>query len=124
VSAGPDVTPFNGLSVADVTTVEGTAANAATKNVSFTVRLTSKATADVSFTAATLDGTAIAPGDYVALSPTVFTIPAGSTTRTVTVKVARDAVAEPDETLQLVLSDIDGAIATKGAASLTITNDD
>lgn len=124
VSAGPDVTPFNGLSVADVTTVEGTAANAATKNVSFTVRLSSKATADVSFTAATLDGTAIAPGDYVALSPTVFTIPAGSTTRTVTVKVARDAVAEPDETLQLVLSDIDGAIVTKGSASLTITNDD
>jgi len=122
VSSGPTVSPFLGLSVADVSKVEGTGTG--TQAVSFSVRLSSKTQTPVTFTAQTVDGTAVAPGDYTAVAPTSFTIAAGTNSKTVTVRVVRDGVAEPDESLQLVVSDIVGATATKNTATLTITNDD
>lgn len=121
-SAAVSVSPFVGLSVADVTRVEGTAAT--TLAVSFSVRLSSAAASDVTFTAQSVDGTAVAPGDYTAVAPTSFTIPAGSLTRAVTVRVVRDSLDEPDESMQLVVSNITGATPTKPNATLTIADDD
>ena len=121
-SAAVSVSPFVGLSVADVTRVEGTAAT--TLAVSFSVRLSSAAASDVPFTAQSVGGTAVAPGDYTAVAPTSFTIPAGSLTRAVTVMVVRDSLDEPDESMQLVVSNITGATPTKPNATLTIADDD
>jgi hypothetical protein len=71
-------------------------------------------------------GTATAATDYTSPGTTV-TIPAGSTTATVTVPVINDAAVEGDETLILTLSSISSGQATLGApvsATGTIYDDD
>ncbi|MGV6809738.1 MAG: Ig-like domain-containing protein, partial [bacterium] len=57
---------------------------------------------DASVTYSTLDGTATAGEDYVAVSGTA-TIPAGAQYAAIPVQLIRDNVAEPDETFALVI---------------------
>ena len=79
----------------------------------FTVTQTVEAAADTVLTYS-VDGTSTSGDDYTALSGTV-TIPAGSTSTTITVSVIDDAIAEGTETLELTLTAI-----TSSSAGVTI----
>jgi uncharacterized repeat protein (TIGR01451 family) len=73
---------------------------------------------------ATGDGTAVAPGDYLAASGTLtFTV--GQTSRTFTVTVVNDTLDEGDETVTLTLSNPGHAgLGATNPATLTIVDDD
>lgn len=107
-------------SIDDVTIVEG---NAGTANAVFTVTLAYAGDQTVSIAYATANGTATAPGDYAARSGTL-TIPAGTTSGTISVPVVGDTTAEPDETFLVVLSNPVNASILDGQGVGTIQNDD
>jgi uncharacterized protein len=114
--------PTPSLSIADLSQFEG---NSGTSAFNFTVTLSSAApTGGVSFQASTVDGTATAGSDYIALSAAPFTIPAGATSGTVTVTVNGDTTDEGDETFTVNLSAVSGATVADGEALGTILNDD
>ncbi len=79
----------------------------------------------VTLTYATRDGSAVAPGDYVAVSPIALTIPAGATSRNVTVTVNSDPSppVEGEETLSVDLASIQGGQAGTTTALVTIVPD-
>ncbi|WP_312916536.1 Calx-beta domain-containing protein, partial [Stenotrophomonas sp.] len=109
------------LTINDVRLNEG---NASQTDFVFTVSLNQPAGAGgVSFDYATADGTATAGTDYVAASGTM-TIPAGSSSTTISVKVNGDADYESDETFFVNLSDVSGATTVDGQGVGTILNDD
>jgi Ca2+-binding RTX toxin-like protein len=105
-------------------------------DVSFTEPLTGQAVANfavsipaptdvaIKFTAKTTNGTALSGSDYVALAAKVFTIPAGATSVQVPVTVKGDALDEPNETFNLVLSNPVGATLSKTTAVATIVDTD
>jgi len=123
------------VSITNATQNEGTPPQGQTgvTNFLFTVSLSSASSTPVTVAIATADGTALgnspAPSntkeiDYNSASGTI-TFAAGETSRVVTVVVKQDAVVEPDETFNVVLSSPTGA--TLGANSTgigTILNDD
>jgi hypothetical protein len=108
------------LSIADASVTEG---NSGTVNLNFAVTLSAASLSDVSVSYATGGGTATAGTDYTASSGTL-TIPAGSTSGTITVVVTGDTAAEPGETLTMTLSNPVGATLARTAATGTIDNDD
>lgn len=115
------------ISITDVTLAEGTPApnTADTTPFVFTVKLsnTSATTIDVSF--ATANGTATIVGnDYYATAPGVLTFLPGDATKTITVLVRKDAVAEGDETFFVNLSNAVNATIADNQGVGTITNDD
>ena len=97
----------------------------------FTVTLSNTYIYDVTFTVNTVDGTAVAPGDYVAIVNQTYTIPAGSTSVNVPVTLNNDNIYEPTELYQVVLSNakittIDTPITTTdlvGDGSITNTTE-
>jgi uncharacterized protein len=122
VSTAPCGGATPNLSVGDVSLAEG---NAGTTAFNFTVQLSSPAPTNVTFDAATADGTATtANNDYVALPTTPFTIPTGQSSVTVTVNVNGDTAAEANETFVLNLTNVVGANVVDGSAVGTIVNDD
>jgi hypothetical protein len=72
---------------------------------------------------ATSDGTATAPGDYLASSGTI-TIPAGFSNGPIFVEVVGDTLHEPDETFQVDLSNPVNATIGDAQATATILDDD
>ncbi len=96
------------LSVGDASVIEG---DNGTVTLSFPVTLSHQVDADVTFDYQTSDGTAsTADSDYVGVtSPASFTIPAGSTSAQVEIVVNGDSKVEADETLELVLSNLNAA---------------
>jgi uncharacterized delta-60 repeat protein len=74
---------------------------------------------------ATSDGTAIAGNDYTATSGTL-TMANGVPSATFVVPLTADSVNEPNETVNLTLSNVTGtgALGSQNKAVLTITNDD
>lgn len=77
---------------------------------------------DVTVNIASSDGTAQAGIDYVAISQTV-TIPAGQPSKSVTIHLLDDAVAEGSETFSLTLSSPDNAVLGPiSSATVTITD--
>jgi Calx-beta domain len=112
-----DDDPAPTLSVTDASRTETNGA------MNFTVRLSKASGRDVSVKYATADGSARAPGDYVATSGTV-TIPAGSTSRTAAVQIREDTLDEPSETFTLNLSNPNGASISDGQGKGTIADDD
>ncbi|MFM8304696.1 MAG: NPCBM/NEW2 domain-containing protein [Actinomycetota bacterium] len=78
-------------------------------------------TVTVDFT--TVDGTAVAPGDYAATKGTLTFAP-GETVGTITVPVAGNKIVEQDETFSVRLSRPVGAYLGRSSATVTITNDD
>jgi hypothetical protein len=78
---------------------------------------------DVTVHYATSDNSARAPGDYAPVSGTL-TIPAGSTSRTVTVPVRGDTIDENNETFNLNLSSASGASIADSRGVGTIRDDD
>ncbi len=107
------------LSISDVSVTEG---NAGTVNAVFTVTRT-PGTGASSASFATSNGTATAPGDYLAQTGTVSFL-AGETSKTITVVVNGDTAVEPDETFNVTLSAPSNATLAKAIGVGTITNDD
>ena len=92
-------------------------------NLVFTVNLSQPATTAVSVNF-TVAGTAINGVDYAAIASPV-TIPAGSSSATITVNPTADATIEADETVSLALAAGSGyTVGVPGSAVGTILNDD
>jgi hypothetical protein len=117
-----DDDPAPEVSVGDVSIVEGASLS---KNVVFTVQLSAPAQGAVSLKYKTVNGSAVAPGDYTAKAPTALSFQKGQTSKSVTVSVKGDKVDEPDETFHLVVSDASaGLVIGDGTATGTIVDDD
>ncbi|HET9316332.1 MAG TPA: Calx-beta domain-containing protein, partial [Vicinamibacteria bacterium] len=115
-----DQPPIPSVSISDVSLNEG---NTGTVSAVFNVTLSAASTQPVTFSFATSNGTAQAPGDYVAASGTL-TFPAGTVSRTVAVSVVGDTSVEPNETFNVDLSSVTGATLADGRGVGTIVNDD
>lgn len=109
-----------GISVDDVSTVEG---HAGSTNLTFTVKLFPPSTLTVLVDFATADGTAAVGSDYVVNGGTLTFLP-GETFKQVTVSVSGDALIEPDESFFLHLSNGTNATIWKPQGVGTIQNDD
>jgi arylsulfatase A-like enzyme len=108
------------VSVADPSVAEG---DSGTTDATFTVSITAATGLDTSIAYTTNDGTATAPDDYEATSG-VATIPAGSTSTTITVAVVGDTIFEGDETFSLTISAPMNATLGTSTADATIIDDD
>ena len=109
------------LSLNDVTIVEE---DSGTSVATFTIGLNGNALTTVTFTAATLDGTATAGEDYVAEPGIQLTIVPGTRSVTLAVPIFGDAAVEADETFEVVLSNVVGAPVSDSRGTGTIVNDD
>ncbi|HAP60708.1 MAG TPA: hypothetical protein DCR93_14825, partial [Cytophagales bacterium] len=109
----------NVLSIDDQTIAEG---DAGTSTMTFTVSLTQPAISTITVDVATVDGTATAGEDFVALSTTV-TFNAGEDEQTVDVTINGDTDVELDEAFTVELSNPTGTDVvigdTTGDATLT-----
>jgi len=107
------------LTISDATAVEGSSGSV---SLVFTVQLSgpSKAAATVFF--ATSNGTATAPGDYVAASGSL-SLDRRNRTRTIAVQVVGDTLDEQDETLAVQLSNPSGATIADGSGLGTVVGD-
>ena len=95
-----------------------------TTTLSFDAELDHASASPVTFSWATVDGTATAGSDYVTASGTV-TIPAGSTWASFSVTVNGDTDIEPDEYLTVAIANVTGATyAPSSPPSGTIRDDD
>jgi hypothetical protein len=112
--------PLPTLSVSDVAVTEG---NAGTKNLNFSVRLSAASGRTVSVDYATLAGSATEDSDFAPISGTLTFSP-GQLTKTLSVVVNGDALAEADETFLLRLTDPANAVVLDAEAAGTIDNDD
>ncbi|MEX2113552.1 MAG: Calx-beta domain-containing protein, partial [Pirellulales bacterium] len=108
------------ISVNDVARLEG---NSGLTNFVFTLNLIGEVEFPVVITYATVNGSATAPGDYIAGNGAVTFLPGGATTRQVTIQVVGDEIIEPNETFFLDL-DSNSARLLRSAATGTILNDD
>ena len=108
-------------SVDDVLVIEG---NAGAVAATFTVSLSEQSGRTVTMMYASADGTAAAPGDYVAIPATALSFNPGELLKTVTVTINGDTTQEPNETFTLALSSPSGATLAKATGTATIQNDD
>ena len=69
----------------------------------------------------TVDGTAVAPGDYAAVFGSVV-IPSGANQASIPMQSNADAIPEGDETFKLKLTSISGAVAGQAETVITIRN--
>jgi ELWxxDGT repeat protein/parallel beta-helix repeat protein len=128
VSAFSTSVPFNRLvlltdptvSISNVTLAEG---NSGTTNATFTVTLSPSVSQTVTVGYATADGSAHSGSDYTATSGTL-SIPAGSTTGTITVPVLGDTILENNEMFTVTLSNPTNATLLTATGTGTIQNDD
>jgi len=115
------------ISIAPVTVAEG---NSGTKNLTFTVMLSSAYASNVTFNYATSNGTATGGAsctggvDYISASGG-GTITAGSTTTSITIQVCGDTTKEANETFNVTLSSpVNAVLGTPSVGIGTIDNDD
>lgn len=111
------------VGVANLSQLEGTGGST---DFVFTANLSTAASTPRTFVVTTSDGSAVAPGDYAAITAPqnqTLTFAPGITTQTFNVSVVADALVEGDETfnVQLQLPQIQNPVAT---AVGTILNDD
>ncbi len=90
-----------GLTIDDLTIAEG---DTGTSMATFTVHLAKPSTEAITVNYATMDGTAMAGSDYDAKMGTLTFAP-GELTKTISVTIHGDTLAEPDETFTVELSD-------------------
>ena len=70
----------------------------------------------------TIDGTAVAGSDFVAVAaPTTLAFADGEASKTITIALIDDAVIEPTETFTLVLSNEEGGVTLGAADTATVT---
>jgi serine protease len=113
--------PPPNLSVADASIVEE---QAGTRDLKFTVQLSTANHADVKFDVATSDVSATAGSDYAAVFQPGYVIPAGVASHVFHVPVSGDTDIEADETLRFDVANVVGANVIDGSAIGTIVNDD
>lgn len=113
-----DATPS--LTMADVDTTEG---DGGTGILPFTVALSAPSGFPVTVNYATVNGSAIAPGDYAAASGTLTLAP-GQAQRTIDVAIVRDLQDEGNETFLLNLTSPLHATISDGIALGLIRDDD
>ena len=106
------------LNINDVTVAEAAGAMA-----QFTVTMSEASTQAVTVDYVTANGTALAGSDYTTTSGTL-TIPVNTLTGTISVPVLNDAVAEPDETFTVTLSNPSNATVADDVGIGTITDDE
>lgn len=104
----------------DAVTVEG---DSGTTDLVFTASISSPVTSAVSIDYTTVDETAIAGSDYVAVTDTLQ-IAAGSTSASITITISGDTEIESDETFGLNLSNVTGASLGSTRLTGTISTDD
>ena len=109
------------LSISDFAVLEG---NSGTTNAVFTVTLSAVSAQTVTVVAASADGNATTPTDYLSLLPTLLTFAPGVTSQTVSVAVNGDVTIEPNETFFVNLSLATNATVVDGQGLGTIINDD
>ncbi len=115
-----EVTAANQIFINSVTQMEF---NATSTKVYFTVSLLNHATAPVSVSWASANGTAIAPNDYVAGNG-VLSFATGQRSKTIGVRVKGNTLTEPHEDFHVNLSNASGAVIAVGQGTCTIINDD
>ena len=108
------------ISLRDATVAEG---NSGTRNLAFGVRLNKASGKTITVRFTTADGSARAPGDYVAQSGTVTFAP-GETAKTVNIVVKGDRVKEANETMFLSLFQATNAGIGDPNGSGVVRNDD
>ncbi len=105
------------LTVADVSASEDAG------TITFTATLSAAAAFPVSADWATVDGTAVAPDDYVGATG-VVSFASGETTADIVITLTDDLVIESDETFGLDLSNANGVVLGTTQATGTIGDDD
>jgi uncharacterized delta-60 repeat protein len=114
----------NDLPAVSVNDVSMTEANTGTnKTYAFKVTLSKAGTNTITVTYTTVDGTAVAPGDYTAKSGTLTYAP-GTVTKTVNVTVKGDNLVEPNETFTLHITSATFATIADADGLGTIVNND
>ncbi len=108
------------VSLNDVAVTEG---NAGSKLVTFTATVSVPSANTVTVNYATTNGSATAPDDYTATNGTLTFAP-GQATRTFTVAVKGDTLAEPTEAFSAVLSAPSNATLGDATGTATITDND
>lgn len=93
------------------------------KSLTVTVKRTGAVNAPASVDFATSDGTASDGSDYTGVSGTL-SFGANVSTRTFSVPLLTDTLDEPDETINLALSNPSGGVLGQAVAAITITDDD
>ena len=108
------------VSIGDAMVTEG---HTGTRTVNVTASLSRAATAAVTVSYATTNGSAAAGSDYQAASGTV-TFDAGESTETISLTVNGDSVGEANETFLINLSQAQGGIIADGQGVVTIADDE
>jgi hypothetical protein len=111
--------PVPSLTIGDATITEGTGG---TNAVQLPVTLSTVSGQTVTVRYATSNGSATT-ADYTNTSGTL-TIPAGTTSATVSVPIVTDTTKEPDENFRVTLSVPTNATIARAQATVTILNDD
>ena len=94
-------------------------------SIAINVMRTGGSSGTASVTVSTRDGSALATQDYDATATTVTFADGDVTPRTATIPVINDALAEPDETFEVALSNASGAtLGTVTTATITIPSND
>lgn len=114
----PTVPPVPQLSIADAVVTEPLTGST-TVNINLTLDVAS--TGVVTVNASTVNGTALAPGDYAGITQSIRFEP-GQTLKTIPIAVNADTLAESDETFSVQLSNPSGATIARTAATVTIRN--
>ena len=116
----PPPPPPPSITMSDVTVTEG---NTGTRAATFTVTLSAAYSQPVTVAYATANGTATAGSDYQSGSGTLTFAP-GQTSKTITVSVIGDRLAEPNETYFVNLSSPANAVIGDGQGVGTIVDDE
>ncbi|MGI9106042.1 MAG: Calx-beta domain-containing protein, partial [Pyrinomonadaceae bacterium] len=109
------------LSISDASVIEGEGGG--TTNAVFNVNLSATSTQTITVNFATRNNSATAPADYTATSGTLTFAP-GERSKTITVPVAADCVAEGTESFFVELTNPVNATISDGFAIGTIQTDD
>lgn len=120
--ADDDATPTLSLQPCQVN--EG---NSGQVQCGFLARLSAVSGKTVTLRSTTANGSgnaAVAPGDYIAHTNVIRTIPAGTQQITINVPVIGDTAVEPDENFRLTFDQPVNAVAGTSTATGTIVNDD
>ncbi len=109
------------VSIADASVLEG---NSGFSNLNFPITLSAIPSAPVTVTVGLTGGTATAGTDFAMPFLSVSWAPGDPVTKNFVIVVQGESIAEPDETLQLTLSNPVGAVLGAAVATGTILNDD
>src|SRR5205823_12236604 len=112
--------PPPAIAISDASVVEG---NSGTVNAVFTVTLVGTHSGSVSVNYATANNTAVAGSDYTAMSGTL-TFGPGESSKTISVAVKGDTLAEYAEQVNVNLSNPVGGVTTASQAIGTIVDDE